>query len=71
MLSTKIAREFKNSGIDASRPCRDPYRSFKFQHRFQNPSLRVQCYLLVCPCFKLDIEHDEMLKTLLIKQETE
>ena len=37
MLSAKISREYKNSGIstpsvDLSRPSRDPYRSFKSQH---------------------------------------
>ena len=71
ILLAKISRELKNSGIDTSRPSRDPSRSFKFQHRFQNSRLGLLCCLLVCSCFKLDIEHDEMLKALLIKQQTE
>ena len=41
MLSAKISREYKNSGIstpsvDMSRPSRDPYRFFKSQHQCQN-----------------------------------
>ena len=41
MLSVKISREFENSriftpSIDTSRPSRDPYRPFIFQHRCQN-----------------------------------
>ena len=41
MLSAKISREYKNSGIstpsvDMSRRSRDPYRSFKSQHLCRN-----------------------------------
>ena len=48
MLSVKISREFKNSGIftpsiDTSRPPRDPYRPFKYQHRCQNPHSGSLC----------------------------
>ena len=50
MLSAKISREFNNSGIstpsvDTSRRSRDPYRSFKSQHRCQNPRSGLLCYL--------------------------
>ena len=48
MLSTKISRKFKNSvistpSIDTSRPSRDPYRSFKSQHRCQNLCSGLLC----------------------------
>ena len=49
MLSTKISRKFKNSVIstpsliDTSRPSRDPYRSFKSQHRCQNLCSELLC----------------------------
>ena len=41
MLSAKISKEYKNSGISTpsvniSRPSRDPYHSFKSQHQCQN-----------------------------------
>ena len=43
-LSLKMSREFTNSLIftpsfNTSRPSRDPYRSFKSQHRCQKPRL--------------------------------
>ena len=70
MLSAKISRGFKNSGIssppiDTSSPSRDPYRSFKSQHRCQNP--RIVLPSLVYPYFELDIEQNEIRKALLIK----
>ena len=80
-LSLKMSREFKNSIIltpsfNKSRPSRDPYRSFKSQNRCQNPrsSSYVKVFVLpslVYPYFELDIEQEEILKSLLIKQETE
>ena len=62
------------SSIDTSRPSRDPYRSFKSQHRchLDVTSLRVIVLpSLVYPYFELDIEKDEIPKALLIKQETD
>ena len=49
MLSAKISREFNNSGIstpsiDTSRRSRDRFRSFKSQHRCQNPHTLLLCY---------------------------
>ena len=48
MLLAKISREFKNRGIstpsiDTSRSSRDPYRSFKSQHRCQNLCSGLLC----------------------------
>ena len=47
MLSAKISRKFKNSGIstpsiDTPRPSREPYRSLKSQHWCQNPCALVE-----------------------------
>ena len=78
MLSAKISKEFKNSGIStpifSSRPTRDPYQSLKFQ-QCQNlvlPHGSVVCIVLpslVYTYFNLDIEQDEKCRALLIKQE--
>ena len=70
MLSAKISRERKNSGIlnpsiDTSRPSSDPYRSSMSEF-----SLRVIVLpSLVYPYFELDVEQDETCKALLIKHE--
>ena len=63
MLSAKISRDYKNSGIlnpsiDTSRPSRDPYRS-----SMSESSLRVILLpSLVYPYFELDIEQDGISK---------
>ena len=54
--------------IDMSRPSRDPYRSFKSQHRYQNPCSGLFLSLLVYPHLELDIERDEICKALLISK---
>ena len=80
-LSLKMSREFTNSLIftpsfNTSRPSRDPYRSFKSQHRCQKPRSSshfkvIALPTLVYPYFALDIEQDDVRKSLLIKQDTE
>jgi len=65
VLSAKILRKFKNSGIstpsiDTPWPSRDPYRSFKSQHRCKNPRSGLLCG-----------QQHEIRKALLIKHKTE
>ena len=70
MLSAKMSRECKNSGIknlSIEIESRDPYRS-----SISESSLRVIVLpSLVYPYFELDIEQDEICKASLIKDETE
>ena len=79
MLSAKVPREFKNSGISTRSV--DTSTSFRDLYHFQIPtsipsesSLKVIVLpSLVYPYFELNIEQakDEICKALLIKQGTE
>ena len=59
--------------IDTTRPSKDPYYSFKSQHRYQNTSYSGVTVLpsLLYAYFEIDIKQDEIHKALfmLTKQE--